>query len=131
MHLQALRLERWLADEKCIQNAANRPDIHFVRVTSLGQHLGCNVVRRAAECPAGEIRRFSDERNSLFAFSIIVQFRCQSKIADFHFHLLVQEQIAQFQVAVNDLASVQVLCPEAHLHRSFNNKEILQRRSCT
>jgi len=52
--LERLRLEGRLADEQREQDAAQGPGVHLVAVALLVQHLGRDVVRRAAQRSAGK-----------------------------------------------------------------------------
>jgi hypothetical protein len=47
--LERLRLEGWLADEQCVEDASDRPDVDLVAVTLLSEHLGSDVVGRATQ----------------------------------------------------------------------------------
>ena len=46
--LEAAGLERRLANQQRVEYAAQRPDVHLVRVALLVQHLRRNIVRCAA-----------------------------------------------------------------------------------
>ena len=54
--------------------------------------------------------------NRLLAFFGVFQQRCQAKVANLYLHVLVQEEVAQLQVAVNDRVVVHVLDPREDLH---------------
>lgn len=119
---QRLSLEGRLADQQRVHDAAQRPDVHFEAVAFLSQHLRRDVVRGAAE--------------RAFAFALVVHLGGQTEIADFdlprekmffqsprgrttsdciYLHGIVQENVAQLQIAMDDLVVVQVLDPVEHL----------------
>jgi hypothetical protein len=57
-------------------------------------NLGGNIVGRATHGP--------------FLLLQIFQLGGQSKIPDLNFHILIQEDIAHFQISVNDLVGVHI-----------------------
>jgi hypothetical protein len=58
------------------------------------QNLGCYVVGRAT--------------NGLLLFTVVLEFGGQSEITELNFHIFVEEEVAQFEIPVNDLVLVQV-----------------------
>lgn len=89
-------LERWLADDQCINDDSKRPNVNLIGVSVAAlEHLGSNVVRRAANCP-------------LF-LTVEVEFSSQAEVTKLDLHLVIQEQVAQFQVSVDYAMRVQVL----------------------
>ena len=94
--LDVSRFERRLADDKGVDDDAERPDIDFIRVTALAfEHLGCDVVRSTA--------------NSSLLFTVKVELRRQTEIAQLDLHLVVEEKIPELQVAMDDSVLVKVL----------------------
>ena len=90
------RFERRLADDKSVDDDAERPDINFIRVTALAfEHLGCDVVRSTA--------------NSSLLFTVKVELRRQTEVAQLDLHLVVEEKISEFQVAMDYSVLVKVL----------------------
>ena len=90
------RFERRLADDKGVDDDAERPDIDFIRVTALAfEHFGCDVVRSTA--------------NSSLLFTVKVELRRQTEIAQLDLHLVVEEKIPELQVAMDDSVLVKVL----------------------
>lgn len=49
VYLERGRLKWWLANEQCEHDAAECPDVHFVGMALLGQHLRCDVVGCATQ----------------------------------------------------------------------------------
>ena len=49
--LERLRFEGRLPHEQCVEDAADRPDVHLVAVTLLAKHLRRDVVGGAAKRP--------------------------------------------------------------------------------
>ena len=49
--LESLGFEWRLPHKQCVEDAANRPDVHLIAVTLLAQHLGRDVVGGATERP--------------------------------------------------------------------------------
>lgn len=99
-----VRSLKWrLANDERVDDDAQRPDVHFVGVSRFPlQHLRRNVVG----CPA----------NSALAFPVEVNLGCESEVADLDLHALVDEEVSEFQVAVNDSVGVQVLECAYNLH---------------
>ena len=87
--LQCLRLEWWFANQESVEDTPNGPDIDLVAVTFFSEHLRSNVVRCSTKRP--------------FTFAIKKFFRCQTEVSDFDLHFVVEKDIAQFQVAMDDL----------------------------
>lgn len=99
--LQTTGLERRLANQQRVQNAAQRPHVDLVRVALFVEHLGRYIVGRAAQ--------------SLFPLALKVNSGRQTEIANLELHVVVQKQVAQLQVSVNDFVVVQVLAREHYL----------------
>ena len=90
------RFERRLADDEGVDDDAERPDIDFIRVTAFAfEHFGCDVVRSTA--------------NSSLLFTVKVELRRQTEIAQLDLHLVVEEKIPELQVAMDDSVLVKVL----------------------
>ena len=58
------------------------------------QHFGRDVIRRSA--------------NGALFLSVEIEFGSQAKITQLDLHLVVEEQVAQFQITVDDAMRVQV-----------------------
>lgn len=94
LHISGLK--RRLANNQCVNDHAQRPDVNFVAVSAFSfQHLGSDVVGRAANCS--------------LPFSIEVDLGCEAEITDLDLHLVVDEEVAEFEVTVDDSVRVQVL----------------------
>ena len=73
--------KRRSSDKQSIQNYTNTPHINLIRVTgSWTQNLRSDIVWSPADSP--------------FLFSIKHHFCRQSKIANFHLHLVIQKQVS-------------------------------------
>ena len=95
--LLAAAVERRLADQHRVGDHADRPDVHFVGVGALVvrlQNLRRDVVRSAA--------------HRLLALVRLVQLRRETQVAHLHLQVLVEEDVAQFEIAVDDAALVEV-----------------------
>ena len=99
-HIQRLGFERRPPDEQRVEDAADCPHVDLIRVASFHQHFGRNVIWRATK------------RLLLLAFK--ADFCCESKIADFYDHVVVEEEIAELKIAMYDVNAVQI-------HAAFNN----------
>lgn len=91
---QALCFEWWLAHQESIHDAANRPDVNFIRVTFLVQYFWCNVVRCSAK--------------SFLSFAFVFDACGETEISNLYVKLIVEEQIAQLQIAMNNLIVVKI-----------------------
>ena len=100
-NLERLGLERRLANKQRVKNATNGPDINFVGMALLVEHLGRDVVWCAAQC----------------LLALPVKFQCggKSEVTNFHLHFLGEEKIAQLQVAMDYSLFVQVFAAEDNL----------------
>lgn len=98
------RFEGRFAYDQCVDDDAKRPDVHLIRMATFAlQHLWCDIVRCAA--------------NRALFLAVEVQLCCQSEVAKFYLHLVVEEKVAQFQVPVDDPVRMQVLQGVDDLHR--------------
>jgi hypothetical protein len=59
------------------------------------EHFWCNIIRSATNGP--------------FPFAIKLKFGRQTKITDFDLHLVIEKEVAQFEISVDDPVAVQVL----------------------
>ena len=84
-----------------VQDAADGPDVDLEAVALLAEDLGRDVVGRAAE--------------RLLALAVVLEPRGQAKVADLELHVVVEEEVAQLQVAVDDALPVQVLHAQQQL----------------
>lgn len=96
--LHVAGLERRFADEEGVEDHAEGPDVYLVRVACLAlEDFGCDVVGCAAY-------RF-------LSFALEVDLGSEAEIAKLDFHFVAEEEVAQFQIAVDDLSLVEVLEP--------------------
>ena len=95
MHIA--RLEWRPADQQRVENDADRPDIDFKTVTFalVVEDFRSDVVGRTT--------------NGLFALLWVLQQRRESKVADLHLHVFVEEHISQFKITVDDRVIMHVL----------------------
>lgn len=88
------RLERWLADDECVDNDAKRPDIDLVGVAYAAlEHLGRDVVGCAAD--------------GALLLSLEVELGCQTKVTQLDHHFVVDEEVAELDVTVDDAVRVE------------------------
>jgi hypothetical protein len=81
---------------ECVEDNSERPDINLEAVTYFSiQDFGGDVIRRSA--------------NGVLTIGGTVDFGRKAQISDFNFHVFGEEQIAQFQVTVDDALAVHVL----------------------
>lgn len=89
---------RRLADQDCVENNSHGPNIYFKGVPTLSfvtlNDFWCNIVGRPA--------------NRFPLFIPIFHSRCQTKITHFYVQVLIQKQIAKFEITVDDRMSVHV-----------------------
>lgn len=89
-------LERRLADYQGVYDYAERPDVHFVRVTCPAlEHLRCDVVRRSANGP--------------LLLAVKIELGREAEVSQLDLHLIVEEQIAELEVPMDYAVRVQVL----------------------
>ena len=90
------RLERRFSNNERVDYDAQRPNIHLVRVAALAlEYLGGDIVRRTA--------------NRALLLTIEVKLRGKAKITQFDLHFVVEEEVAKFEVTVDDSVRVKVL----------------------
>ena len=83
------RLERRFSNNERVDYDAQRPNIHLVRVAALAfEDLGGDIVRRTA--------------NRALLLTIKVKLRGKAKVAQFDLHLVVEEEVAEFEVTMDD-----------------------------
>ena len=87
------RLERRFSNNERVDYDAQRPNIHLVRVAALAfEDLGGDIVRRTA--------------NRALLLTIKVKLRGKAKVAQFDLHLVVEEEVAEFEVTMDDSVRV-------------------------
>ena len=99
--LETRGLKGRLADQQRVEYAAERPHVHLVRVALLVEHLGRDIVGRAAQ--------------GLLALALEVHLGGEAEVADLELHVVVEEQVAELEIAMDDLVVVQVLAGEHNL----------------
>ena len=83
------RLERWLADDECVDNDAKRPDIDLVGVAYAAlKDLRRDVIGRATD--------------GALLLTLEVELGCQSKVAQLDLHFFVDEEVSELDIAMND-----------------------------
>jgi hypothetical protein len=92
-----LCLERWLANYESVQDNSNRPRVNLeaVSVILVEEYFRSDVVW----CPA----------DGLLTFTRALNQGCQPKVSHFDVHVGIEEEVAKFQVTVNDLVCVHVV----------------------
>ena len=86
----------------CIGNYSQAPDIHFIGVASaVIKDLRGDVVWSAA--------------HGLSSFGVKAEFGCQAEISNLYLQLVIEEQVAEFEVPVNDLAVLEVFYSQSNL----------------
>ena len=99
--LDIFGLERRASVDQSVNDDSDAPHIDFVAVPLRLQYLWSDVIGRSAD--------------GLLLLPVEINARGQSEIPDLDVHMLVEEQVAQFQIPMDDLLSVQVLKPLQHL----------------
>ena len=102
--LDVLGLEGRAADDESVEDDADGPrvDLEAVAIRLVEQHLGRDVVGRAAD--------------RLLALAGDLDERGEPEVADLDVHVLVEEDVAELEVAVDDLVRVHVLARADELH---------------
>lgn len=101
--LDVRRLEGGLANNKRVDDDANRPDIDLIGVALLAfEDFRSDIIWRAA--------------NSALALTVELELSGETKVTNFNFHLVIEEEVAELQVSVNHAMRVQVLYRRADLH---------------
>ena len=86
-------LERRFSNNERVDDDAQRPNIHLVRVAALAfEDLGGDIVRRTAD------------RALLLA--IKVKLRGKAEVTQLDLHLVVEEEVAEFEVTMDDSVRV-------------------------
>ena len=87
------RLEGRLTDDERVDDDADGPDVDLVRVALLAfEHLGSDIVRSTA--------------NSALALAIKLELGSEAEVTDFDLHLVVEEEVAEFEVTMDDSVRV-------------------------
>jgi len=53
--------------------------------------------------------------NSLLAFTLETNYRGQAKVSQLHLQVVIEEEIAQFEISVDDVAFMQILHTQQQL----------------
>ena len=95
--LDVLGLERRTADDEGVQDDADGPSVDFEAVTVCGvkEDFWSDIVWSSA--------------NSFFALSGTFDEGSEAKVADFDVHVVIEEEVSEFEVAVDDLVRVHVV----------------------
>ena len=95
--LDLLGLERWSSNNQGVKNNPDRPNVYLegMAVRGIKQNLWRNIIRRSAYCLLPLSRVFDECR--------------EPEIPHFDVHIPIQEQITQFEIAMNDLVRVHVV----------------------
>lgn len=87
------RLERRFPNNERVDDDAQRPNIHLVRVAALAfEDLGGDIVRRTA--------------NRALLLAIKVKLRGKAEVTQLDLHLVVEEEVAEFEVTMDDSVRV-------------------------
>lgn len=90
--LDIFGLERRASVDQSVNDDSDAPHIDFITVPLRLQYLWSDVIGRSAD--------------GLLLLPVEVNARGQSEIPDLDVHMLVEEQVAQFQIPMDDLLSV-------------------------
>lgn len=93
--LEALRFKWRLSSQERVHYAANGPNVDLIGVALLIEDLWSDVVRSTAE--------------GFLAFSVVFDTSGQAKVADLYMQVVVQEEIAELEIAMDDFVVVKVL----------------------
>jgi hypothetical protein len=95
--LDVFGLEGRTADDEGVQNDADGPGVDFeaVAVDGVEEDLWGDIIRSAAYC--------------LFALPGALDECCEAKIADLDVHVCVEEEVAELEIAVDDLVGVHIV----------------------
>ncbi len=95
-HFYLICLKRRSAVEKGIANDSHRPDINLIRMSNRALHyFRSNVIWCAT--------------HGSFFLVHKLQLSGQSKISHFYFHVAVQENIAKFEVAMDNTIAMHII----------------------
>jgi len=91
--LHIVSFKWWLSDDEGVNNNTERPNIYLIRVTLFAlEHLWGNIVGRTT--------------NRSLSLTVELKLGGESEIANFDFHLVVQEQISELKISMNDSVRV-------------------------
>lgn len=100
--LNIVGLEWRFTDDQSVDDDSERPDIDLVRVTLLSlENLWSNII-------------WSTTDGSL-SLSVELKFGGQTEITYLDFHLVVEEEITEFEISVNDSVGMKILYGVADL----------------
>lgn len=107
-----LRSFKWrLSDELRINNDSDWPDINFIWMAFIFKNLRSNVVWSTAD--------------GLLLLPFIFEAGGQTEIAQFDFHIFIQEQVTEFEIPVDDFVLVQIF-----QGRNYLSKIVLSLHFC-
>mmetsp|Transcript_50512 Transcript_50512/g.60914 ORF Transcript_50512/g.60914 Transcript_50512/m.60914 type:complete len:257 (+) Transcript_50512:735-1505(+) len=112
--LHILRLVRRLTNQRRIHYHSHRPNIYFKRMPR-AIFIAINHFRRYV------VRRSTNRTPFIIRMG---QLRRQPKIANFHAKILVQEQIAKFQIAMNYIVRMHVFESLNHLVHKIHHFQL-------
>mmetsp|Transcript_12222 Transcript_12222/g.18409 ORF Transcript_12222/g.18409 Transcript_12222/m.18409 type:complete len:226 (-) Transcript_12222:336-1013(-) len=114
--VQLARRERMVAAQRDVQNAAERPQIHLIRVMLIGEHLGCHIQWSAHFGVHQEGRQI--QLRALLIFDTVllgIDLFCRSKISKFdRATALIKQHILRLQISVHDMMLMQKLNASRH-----------------
>lgn len=93
--LDLLGLKRRSTVKHCVGDHADGPVVDFVAVATVLENLGSEVVRSSTNCS--------------FLLALVEDLGSEAEVADFKTHSVGQEEVSKLEVAVNDLARMDVL----------------------
>lgn len=90
------RLKGRSAVQHCVKNDTDRPEVNLIAVAiCVLENFGCQIVRGTTD--------------SFLALTLVKDLGCKAKITDFKLHALCKEQIAKFEISVDDPLAVDIL----------------------
>ena len=106
-------LKGWFSNDESVDDDTEGPDVNLVGVTALAfKHFWRDIVGSTA--------------NRAFFLAIEVEFGGETEIAQLDLHLVVEEEIAEFEIAMDDAMRVQILQRVNDLHRVALHFQLVQ-----
>lgn len=94
--LNVISFEGRLSDNEGVDDDSERPDVDFVRVTLLSfQYFRSDIVRGTTD--------------SSLPLTIKFKFGSKTKISEFDLHLVIKEQVSEFEISMDDPVGVEIL----------------------
>jgi hypothetical protein len=117
--LDLLRLEWRTTNDKCVQNDADGPGVHFEAVTVRGveEYLWSNIIWCATD--------------GLLAFARILDQSSKAEIPDLDIHTGIQKQVSEFEITVNDLVGMHIMASSYDLHHKESDLGVGETTSAT